>query len=182
MKKFFKGLGIFIGVIVLLFIALIIFSPSGSDVEEVTTDGSNAKETEKKENPEDKVYNVGDVISIDGLEVSIISAEFTNPTEYGKAEKGKVLTLTVESTNNSDNSAFVDNTDFNIYDVEGNKHDFYYSYDESMISGDINKGKKLTGKLYFDVPEAQEYELIYSPTFSWDDIEIKFNIKPVANQ
>ena len=63
-----------------------------------------------------------------------------------------------------------------MYDADGNKMQEYYGYDEMAISDDINKGKKLSGKLYYDVPKGTSYELIYTPTFSLDNKEIKFNI------
>lgn len=174
MKKLLKIAGIILGVLIVGFIALVIMAPT-DEVVEVKTDGSN-KKVEEEQKPEDKVYQVGDVIKINGVEISIVSAKFTNPQQYVEPTKGKVLTLEVEAVNNSDSQAFIDNTEFNLYDKEGNSLEQYYGYDESAISGDINRGKKLTGKLYFDVPALEAYELIYTPTFSAEDIEIKFNI------
>lgn len=176
MKKLFKIAGIVLGVLFVGFIALVMLTPT-DEVVEVKTDGSN-KKVEEEQKPEDKVYQVGDVIKINGVELSIVSAKFTNPQQYVEPTKGKVLTLEVEVVNNSDTQAFVDNTEFNLYDKEGNGLEQYYGYDESAISGDINKGKKLTGKLYFDVPALESYELIYTPNFSAECTEIKFNIVP----
>lgn len=59
----------------------------------------------------------------------------------------------------------------------GNQLKEYFGYDELSISGVVNKGKKLDGKLYFDIPKAKSYELIYKPSFSLDNKEIKFNIE-----
>lgn len=176
MKKLFKIAGIVLGVLFVGFIALVMLTPT-DEVVEVKTDGSN-KKVEEEQKPEDKVYQVGDVIKINGVELSIVSAKFTNPQQYVEPKKGKVLTLEVEAVNNSDTQAFIDNTEFNLYDKEGNSLEQYYGYDELAISGDINKGKKLTGKLYFDVPALEAYELIYTPTFSAEGTEIKFNIVP----
>mgnify|MGYP006316450011 FL=1 len=52
----------------------------------------------------------------------------------------------------------------------------YYGYDEMAISDNVNAGKQLQGKLYFDVKEQETFELIYTPTFTMDSKEIIFDI------
>ncbi|WP_407708485.1 DUF4352 domain-containing protein [Bacillus altitudinis] len=149
-----------------------------TDVEKVEGKKASAEQKEKKEKKKDEVYKVGDTIKVDGLEITITKAAFKKPEQYSTAEKGNVLDLTIETKNSGDDKAFIDNTEFNLYDKEGNKLDSYYGYSEMAISGDINKGKKLSGHLFFDVPKHKSYELIYQPSFSWDDKEIKYNIIP----
>ncbi len=128
--------------------------------------------------PENQVYKIGETVNYRGLELTITKAEFTQPTQYGEPENGKVLTLHVEAVNNTGDKIFVDNTEFSLYDTEGNTLGAYYSYDESPISNAFNSGKKLTGKLFFDVTEGTEYELIYTPTFAFDgETEIVFKIE-----
>jgi hypothetical protein len=174
-KKFFKWLVIgFVGLMVIGFMI-------GGDDETASTSGTakvGEKKVEQKEEPKkDQVYKVGDTIQVGDLQITITKASFTNPAEYSPAKKGKVLTLEL-ATENKGESAFIDSSDFNIYDKEGNQLDDYYGYNDMAISGDLNKGKKMSGKLYYDVPEADSYELIYEPTFSWSDEEYKFNIIP----
>lgn len=153
--------------------ASLLLGACSTEVEEVSK-GSEPK-TEQKAEQKDKVFAVGDTVKVNGLEITITNASFTEPNQYTPANKGKVLTLEV-ATNNTGDSAFIDSSDFNLYDAEGNQLEQYFGYDEMAISGDINKGKKLSGKLYFDVPESASYELIYVPTFSMDNKEIKWNI------
>lgn len=151
-----------------------------TEVQEVSNSDTETQEsqTEEKQEPQDKTYKVGDTVSIDGLEVTLNKASFTDPAQYTPAEQGKVLTIELSSINNSENQKFIDATDFNLYDKEGNQLQPYYGYNEMAISGDVNKGKKLAGKLYFDVPEQGSYELIYTPFFSFDNAEIKFEVTP----
>ncbi|MED4616809.1 DUF4352 domain-containing protein [Priestia megaterium] len=167
-KKVLTGLGI-------VALAGGILAGCSTSVEEVSKDSGAKQETTQKS--EDKTYSVGDTVKVNGLEVTITKASYTSPSEYTPANKGKVLTLEV-ATNNTGDSAFIDNTEFNLYDKEGNQLEQYFGYDELAISGDVNKGKKLSGKLFFDVPESDSYELIYKPSISFDDKEIKFEIKP----
>lgn len=88
------------------------------------------------------------------------------------------MTLEVATANSSDTQVFVDNTEFNLYDTGGNKLEQHFGYEELAISGDVNKGKKLDGKLFYDVKEGEKYELIYTPSFTLDSQEIKFEIIP----
>jgi uncharacterized protein YqkB len=170
-KKFFKWTAIIIVGLVVVSMFL------GDDEETPTTAKVGEKKVEQKEEKKDQVYKVGDTIQVGDLQLTITKASFTNPAEYSPSKKGKVLTLEI-ATENKGESAFIDSSDFNIYDKEGNQLDDYFGYDEMAISGDLNKGKKMAGKLYYDVPQSDSYELIYEPTFSWSDEEYKFNIIP----
>jgi hypothetical protein len=156
-----------------------ILSACTTEVEEVEKSSETPKqETQQEEKVEDKVFKVGDTVKVNGVEITITKASFTEPAEFTPAEKGKVLTIEIATNNVESDSAFIDSTEFNLYDKEGNQLPEYYGYDELAISGDINKGKKLNGKLYFDVPEADSYELVYKPSFTLDNKEIKWTITP----
>lgn len=176
LKKIFIGVSIAVGVLALGFIGLIALLFSAVDSEKA----SAIDEEKKQAVVQPKTYKVGDTINYKGLEVTIVSAEFTPPAEYGEPEKGKVLTVTVDAVNNTDDDAWVENINFAVYDAEGSATDFYYSYDESAISTKLSAGKKVSGKVYFDVPESSSYELIYSPSvMTFDDAEdIKIAITP----
>lgn len=146
-----------------------------TEVKDVSDKPKEEAKADKKEKA--KVYGVGDTVSVDGVEITINKAEFTNPNEYTQAKNGKVLTLDVTAKNTNDDQAFVDNTEFAVYDADGNKAEDYFGYDEMPISDNVNAGKQLQGKLYFDVAEQDSYELIYTPSFTMDSKEVKFNIK-----
>lgn len=150
-----------------------------------TTEEERAEETESVqdetvgiEESSEEVYNVGDTVSVDGMEVTVNSASFTEPAEYSEAMNGKVLTLDVSVKNTNNEQAFVDNTEFAIYDAEGIKLDDYYGYDQIALSDTVNSGKQVNGKLYFDVKNQETYEMIYTPSFSWDSVEVTFDITP----
>jgi hypothetical protein len=144
-----------------------------TEVKQTNGSSDQAKQEQKKE---DTVYKVGDTVSVNGVELTIDSADFTGANDYSPAENGKVLTLEVTAKNTTDSQQFVDNTEFAVYDKDGNKAGDYYGYDQLAISDNVNAGKQLQGKLYFDVPEQESYELIYTPSFSFDGKEVKFNI------
>lgn len=162
-------------------IALLLGACGETTVEKVETDTSSeevaAEEEATEEEAAPEFYKVGDTVSVDGVNLTITSASFTDPAEYSEVENDKVLTLEVAVENTNDTSSLVDSTDFSLYDAEGNQMSDYYSYDEMPISTDLNAGKKAKGKLYFDVTEGTTYELIYVPFFSLDGKEVKWNIE-----
>lgn len=149
-------------------------------VEDVTDSKSSASKenSEKKEKKdEDKIYKVGETVKVDGVEITITNAAFTSPAEYSETQNGKVLTLDVKVVNTNENSSYIDETDFNLYDLEDNQFESYFGYDKMAISADLNSGKQKKGNLYYDVSEEKAYELVYAPAFSWDNKEVKWKIK-----
>lgn len=185
MKKILKTAGVFVAVLFVALIAIVLFVPTEEaapvKVEKedstVTASADVVEETEAG----DTVYNIGDTVSFKGLEVTLVSAEFTEPAEYSETVNGKVLTVKVEAVNNSDDKVMIDNTEFNIYDDTDNGLDQYYGYDTMPIADTVNKGKKVSGEIYFDVTESTTYQLIYTPIMSFDgDTDIVFNLEVPA--
>lgn len=125
----------------------------------------------------EKTYSIGDTVSVDGMDITIDSAKFTDPSEYSEPVNGKILSLELTVKNTNSIQSFVDNTEFSVYSNEGLKMEDYYGYDDMAISDNVNAGKQLKGKLYFDVVEQDNYELIYTPSFSMDGKEIFFDLK-----
>lgn len=147
-----------------------------ADIPTETKEALANAETEEQEANDvfEETYKVGDNVSIDGVEITIKSAKFTDAAEYGEPQKGKVITLEVAVKNNSKENAYVDNTEFTISDAEGNMHEQYYSYDDTSFSNEVKVGKQYAGKVAFDVPESDSYEIYYEPSFSMNEGEIKF--------
>lgn len=165
-----KNLILSAGLVLGLSVALVGCSDT---VEEVgTTDVGATEETTTE--TENKVYSVGDTVSVNGLDIAITEASFTEPDQYTEATNGKVLTLEISAVNNSDSVQSIFSGDFNVYDSKGNGYEEYYGYDESSIYADLNKGKQAKGMAYYDVAEDTTYEVIYT---TWLGTEVKFNIE-----
>ncbi|WP_102692158.1 DUF4352 domain-containing protein [Rummeliibacillus pycnus] len=161
-------------IIVSAFLMAILTACGEAEVKQVD---QSTKTTEKKVKKAPTFYKVGDTVSIDGMEIKLVSAKFVKPAEYVKTEKGKVLEIEVSAKNNSANNGFVDNTEFTISDAKGNMQEQYFGFDYTL-SGEVKKGKTMTGKIAFDVPYSKEYELYYEPSFSLkNNAEIKFKLK-----
>lgn len=170
MKRFLSVLGV--GVLSLGVLA----ACGEANVQKVSSGGQKNEQTKEEKKPE--VYHIGDTVSVDGMEITLKSAKFTNPNQYVEAKNGKVLMIEVQVKNNGDTNALVDNTDFNIADASGNQFEQYYGFDDaSSFSHDLKKGNQIQGKIAFDVKDADKYILYYEPAFSLkDNAEIKFEI------
>ncbi|GGJ48399.1 DUF4352 domain-containing protein [Virgibacillus salexigens] len=185
MKKFFKRILMGIGLLVVLGVILAMID-TGEDVDNNTGKASSGEKVgeaeekpveEKEKKEEKKIFKVGDKIDLNGLELTIESAQFVDASEFIPAEKGKVLQMNLNIVNNKDEKLFVDSTEFNLYDTDDNNLEPYYGLDTLDFSSDINAGKKAQGTLTFDVPESESYELIYEPTFSWTEEKVTWEIK-----
>lgn len=144
----------------------------------ILTACSEAGENQEKEKVKQETYNIGDTVSINGLEITINSAKFVELPEYAlQPENERIIEIDVSVKNNKDEKQFVDNTQFELFDEEGNMLEQYYGLDKPL-SGDLRTGKKITGKVYFDVNESNLYELYYEPQkTSQDNTEIKYELK-----
>ncbi|SHF36424.1 protein of unknown function [Seinonella peptonophila] len=181
MNRFLKlglfGCGGIIALIMLAFVAVFVFADSDQPVIKT---GSTNNTTQSQDNPQapKQIYKVGDIVKIGDTMLIIKSAKIQEAEQYVPAKKGNVLVLEVEGQNKGSQSWFLSDTDFNLYDTSGGKLEPYFSgQDISQFGGEVNQGKKVTGKLRFDVPNVKTFELIYKPNFLTSQ-EIKFDIQP----
>lgn len=162
----------FVGVVVLL-ILIVAFAPSEQPVTKV--EGDSKQET-KQEPKKQQVYKVGDTVKISDTEVIITEAKIDNPDQYSETKSGKVLTLDIKGANNGTQSWFLSNTDFNLYDKDGNKVEEYFGGLSFVpLSGEVNQGKKISGQVKYDA-KAGTYDLVYKPNFLMDQ-EIHWTIE-----
>jgi len=159
-------------IIVALVITALLSGCSEQPVSKIDSQPQAKKQVASKE-----VYGVGNLVKIGSTQVIIKTARLKEGNAYALPKKGKVLELEVEGHNLGNQSWFLSDADFNLYDKTGAKLESYFGFDDLPLSGEVNKGKKVSGKLFYDVPEAESYELIYKPNFLTDQ-EIIFNIVP----
>ncbi len=93
-----------------------------TEVKEVSKNDAPKQEEkkEKKASTENKVYKIGDTVEVNGLQLTFSSAKFVEPTEYAKAEKGKVLEIAFKAKNNGKNDIYFGISELKIADAEGN--------------------------------------------------------------
>jgi hypothetical protein len=142
-------------------------------------ESADGAEEEKQAEEENKVNTVGDAVEIDdGAMLTLTSAKYTNAQDYIPAENGKVLAIEFELVNNGEDRVYFGAEELSISTPDGTQYDKYFGGDNVFINENVNAGKKITGVVYFDVPEAETYEIIYTPNFSLDNKTISFEVSP----
>lgn len=195
MKKVLKWIGI-------VFVVLVIISAvgSGGDKKETATqtasssdsksdaaETNSTKQTDaKQEEPEEKEeqekqeeiknkYNVGDtwenkyvLVSYDDCGEYISDNQFIQPSE---GNKYIYAAFTFENVGKSDTT--VGYWDFDCY-ADGYACDAMYMADGAGFTQTLSSGRKISGSVYFEVPnDAEEIEFEYSPNF-WTSEKIVF--------
>lgn len=180
MKKFFKLVLGFIIALVILIIAMVActsFFASEVDKELKKSDSvssvdsnGDSKSADKEEAP--KEFKLGETVKVGDVQLTVSQAQNQSPDQYSETKNNNVIVFDITAVNKGTDSAFIDDTEFNLY-INDEKVESYYG-DEMGISGDLNKGKTLKGQIFFDAPKGQQLELIYEPSFSWNDTEVVF--------
>lgn len=175
-KWFLLGCGL--PLLLLIGIVVLFTACTGSVVNEVDKD---IKKTEKKQDDvAKKKYKLGDTVDAGGVKVKITNIEFVQPdNDTISPENGKILKITSEAKNETDEQVLYSDSDINV-SVNGKNYGAYSGMVEDSNSGfteQINNGNTAGGYQYYDVPEADEYviELDYMPSFT--SYKAKYYIK-----
>ncbi|EMA6344562.1 DUF5105 domain-containing protein [Bacillus cytotoxicus] len=119
---------------------------------------SSESATEVKEN---KVYEVGDTGKTQNVELKLESAEFVLPEQFTKQTNDRILKVNVSLKNKGDKVIKMLPQDFYLYQKD-EKTNLYYTTDPNMLKGgDVDKGRKVSGAIYYDVKDSSSYELVY---------------------
>lgn len=162
---------------ILFLVAIVVLVLSGCTDQPVSKKIDGDAPTQDQKKAPTQVFKVGETVKIGETELIIKSARFVEGNQYVPPKKGKVLKLEIEGKNNGGQSWFLTDADFNLYDPSGQKLEQYFGVDDLPLSGEVNQGKSVQGKIYYDVPEVDSFELVYKPNF-FTNQEIKFNIVP----
>lgn len=164
----------------LLFMAPLALSLALAGCGETTVEKSNgSSETAAKADAEkEEKFSIGDTVKVNDVEITVTSAKLRDADQYIDASNGKVLRLDFTVKNTSDSKVFIDSGEFNLYQKGESREMYFGSSGDIPLSGDLNKGKVLKGFIEYDVAPAKKYELIYQPTFSLDNKEITWIVKP----
>lgn len=149
--------------------------PKAENPQPVVSEEKPEPKEEQEQTKEEKVFKTGETAKVEGLEITIKSAALKSGNKYIPPEKGKVLAIEFQVTNQSEEQAYIGMEEFNLYDEDGNQLQSYFSYDDGFMKADLKKGETKKGVMYFDVPEKDKYELIYKPNLT-DENEIRFEV------
>ena len=132
------------------------------------TDETVGVEDSKEQN--DNIYNVGDVIEANGLNITYVGAEkWEGYNQFMAPEDGYMyIRIKVSAQNTAKTDRYFSMFEFNGY-ADGVKVDTHYESEGALAGGTISSGRSTEGYIYFSVPiSAQEIEIEYETSF-WTD-------------
>ena len=170
-----KFVGVLISTVTLFFVGLICFvsifltlpKSSSYSVDQLFGEQQTKdKKTETKkleDTPEKglKGLELGDKIRVNGLEITVVKAEFVQPEDqYYYPENGKVLKVYYKFKNVDKKQILVDNSAFDLT-IDGESQNQFFGMNENTpgFQHQLKKGDTENSYLYYDVPEADNYKV-----------------------
>lgn len=171
---------IVVGVLILIGILGSAFS-SNDKVEKVDTEAQNDTVEETTEADAPTVFTVGETASLNDIEVTLVSAEESNGSQFLGPDEGNIyVNLTFEIVNNSDKDISVSSVlNFEAYcdDYSVNQSITGAASDnggKNTLDGSVAAGKKMIGVIAYEVPaDYQNLEVSFTPDF-WTSKDIEF--------
>ncbi|WP_323707875.1 DUF4352 domain-containing protein [Mammaliicoccus sciuri] len=145
-------------------------STEENSTEEETTEESTTEESTTEENTDeddnnssivDRQTSVGNGISAIGTKITVERAEYVNPPSDGtKPLKDKILKVNYKLENINNSSLIVGDANFGVT-ADGSRVSKYYGMNDKNdgFSFSLKPGESDTGYVYYDVPEADQYDV-----------------------
>lgn len=161
-----KKILITVGVIIfgLFFISTLGGDKSSNQATEVTNNGSNQS---SEGSSQDVTPKVGDVTKLGDREFIVNSVRRSGAFKYNTPKAGKEYVIVNVTIKNSGKDEVTYNPfDFKVQDANGAQESTTFaSLDDSLSSGTLASGGKVTGSMPFEVPIGDGAKLIYQPSF-----------------
>lgn len=150
-----------------------------SQIETSQSSGAEELDSEDldRENSDNDLFKVGDVVETDGLKISFISSEvYVSDNEFIQPKSGcSYYRLEFEFENIGDTDGYVSSYDWDAY-ADG------YAIDQTWVEDDdlnatISPGKKAKGAVYFEVPDDSVEVLAEYELNAWTEEKVTFKIK-----
>ncbi len=143
--------------------------PNGKEEQEAV---KTEKDFMKTEIERDIVGKLNEQLSLDGINITLTNVGINTGkvNQYRPLKRDYVLEVELIVENTNKESQYIDSNEFCLYDGSGFKLEKALLSNEMAISGEIPGGKKIKGKLFYDVPEQEEnFELYFLSSASIDD-------------
>lgn len=145
-----------------------------SDAEPAAdADTSDAADAPAEEPEQQTTFKLGDTVGTETFEMTVANKANNKPDQYQDTTHGNIVSFDVEFKNLQDDKAYFASSDFNLY-IDGELMEETFMGSDFGINGDVNAGRTLKGKIYFDAPAQGEMELVYEPSFSWTSLVITY--------
>jgi len=153
-------------VIIVLIIGCI-GAAAGSRSKDPQKVGESGGSSEQQADNANKTFKVGDVIVVDGMEVSVTSVQRNWTGEYSKPDDGKeYVKVNVQITNKSEDKESYNALSWKMEDSNGaiDGCEFVIDNEDDLNSGELAKGGTKKGSLIFEVPkDDKSLKLHYLP-------------------
>ena len=164
-------------VIILIIIAGVGSAASNKEPQKVGDNGSSSSSS----SAEKDTFAVGDVISYDGKEITVVSVKrnYDTGNQFLKPENGnEFVKISIKIENKSNEKISYNSYDWELQDSDGDIKScasIQFSEDGALGSGDLAAGGKKSGDLYFEVPKGDSGLILHYKSSFWSDKTV--NIK-----
>lgn len=134
-----------------------------------------------EEEIEDKEFNVGEKVELDGQVVEVTKVEKSSGDDFDKPKEGhEYVIVHVAIENNSDENISYNPFNFKMQNSAGQIESQTFTIvdnDTSLSSGELSSGGHVQGTIAFEQPIGDgELKLIFEPSF-WNTDQIIFNLQ-----
>lgn len=178
-RSWFKRHPILTGILVLFVIGIIGSAAGGSKSSSPTQSNNSSQVVENKMNeqqqqseqqnkqPKDVTPKVGDIAKLGDREFVVNSVRRSGGFNYNTPKAGKeyvIVNVTIKNLGNDEVS--YNPFDFKVQDANGAQEtETFATLDDSLSSGTLAPGGKVTGSIPFEVPVGDKATLIFQPSF-----------------
>jgi len=155
-----------LGLVIFLIVIGVIGSKQSSTTTTTTTT-NNVGSAQSNDQPKDVTPKVGDVTKLGDREFTVNSGRRSQAFDYNTPKAGKeyvIVNVTIRNLGKDEVS--YNPYDFKVQDANGAQESYTWaSLSDSLSSGTLAPGGKVTGSMPFEVPIGDEAKLIFQPSF-----------------
>lgn len=176
-NPFYKKWWFWTIVVVVLAVGIGASSNKGEPQKVGEASNSTPQNTTQSTQPEKTTFKVGDIISLDNVEVVVTGVErnYVADNQYVKPSDGKeFVKVNLQIQNKSSDAISYNTLEWKIEDGNGSLEDYMSAMmaaaSDSLNSGEIVAGGKKIGSIVFETPLGDALKLHYKPL--WKNKEI----------
>ena len=162
---------------VIIIVVLVAIGGGASNKNEPTKVGENSGSNVSSQEAEEKTdFAVGDVISYEGREVTVVSVErnYNSNNEFYQPESGKeFVKVSIKIENKSSEKLSYNSYDWELQDSNGDIQSIdaglQFTVDGALNSGDLAPNGKKSADLYFQVPKDDANLMLHYKASFWQD-------------
>ena len=146
-------------------------NPNQDRIDEIEAEIKELQEELKdlKGNSESDTNSIGDSVEIGDYTIKITEAYYTNErVEFEETDPDKVLVLSFELTNNSDEELTYTSNDFKVY--VDNKEMKPYALEAAL--GNVSPGRTVEEKTAIGIIGDGDIEIEWQPSINFDDLSV----------